>query len=79
MFIVSIDSPNLDKLYGKFPMFEVGPFGFQIMEAEEYANFPDYSLYGVKNEGVTVPYDITVVDVAVRCGSRSSINLADFL
>jgi len=76
--IVSTDPPILDKLYRKFPTFEVGPFWFRITDAEAYASFPDYSLY-ITYEGVTVPFYITILDVPERCGSRCSINLVDFM
>ena len=76
--IARTDSPILDN-YRKFPTFEIGPFRFSITAEEDYASFPDYSVYEITHEGVTVHFYITVVDVSVHCGSRSSINLAEFM
>jgi len=77
--IARSDSPILDKIYRKFPTIEFGPFQFRMGEAEEYASLPDYSLYYITYEGVTVPFFISIVDASVRCGSQSSINLVDFM
>jgi len=73
------DSTILDKFYTKFPTFEFRPFQFRMSEAEEYASFPDISLYDITYEGVTVHFFISIVDAFVRFGSQSSINLVDFM
>jgi len=39
--------------------------------------FPDYSIYDITHEGVTVSFHIIIVDVPVYCGSRSNINLEE--
>ena len=36
-------------------------------------------MYEITHDGVTVPFLITVIDVAVECGSKSNINLAEFM
>jgi len=54
--VAHTDSPILDKLYRRFSIFEVGAFGFRMSEADEYASFPDYSLYDITYEGVTDPF-----------------------
>jgi len=36
-------------------------------------------VYGIRHDVVTVPFYITIVDVSVPCGSRSSIILAEFM
>jgi len=77
--VARIYSPILDNIYRKFPTLEIGPFIFSISTEEDYVVFPDYSVYEITNDGVTVPFYITVVDVSVPCGSRSSINLARFM
>jgi len=77
--IARTDSPILDNIYRKFPNFEIGPFKFHMTTEEDYASLPDYSVYEITHDGVTVPFYITVVDVYVHCGSKSSINLAEFM
>jgi len=64
--IARTDSPILDKLYGTFPTFEVGPFGFRMSEADEYSSLPDYSPYVITYEGVTLPFLISIVDASLR-------------
>ena len=73
------DSPILDNSYRKLPSFEIGPFRFSITTEEDYASFPDYSVYEITHDGVAVPFYITVVDVSVHCGLKSKINLAEFM
>jgi len=77
--IARTDSPILDYIYRKFPNFNIGPFKFHLTAEDEYANFPDYSVYEITHDGVTVPFLITVIDVSVPCGSKSNINLAEFI
>ena len=79
MCIARTNSPILDNIYKKFPTFKIGPFRFRITAEEEYANNPDYSVYLITHDGVTVPFLLAVVDVFVHCGSKSSINLAEFM
>jgi len=52
---------------------------FRLTEWLEYESFPDYSIYDITYEGVTIPFQINIVDVSAHCGSRSSINLAEFI
>ena len=54
--VAHTDSPILDKLYRRFSIFEVGAFGFRMSEADEYASFPDYSLYDITYEGASVRF-----------------------
>jgi len=72
-------SAILDNLYRKLRTFEIGPFEFRLTAWLEYESFPDYSIYEITYECVPVAFHITIVDVSVYCGSRSSINLADFI
>jgi len=74
------DSPILENIYRKFPNFSIGTYKFHLTaEDEEFASYPDYSVYEIRHDGVTVPFLITVIDVAVQCGSKSNINLAEFM
>jgi len=50
------DSPILDNSYRKLPSFEIGPFRFSITTEEDYASFPDYSVYKITHGGVTIPF-----------------------
>jgi len=78
--IARTDSPILENIYRKVPSFTIGPYKFHLnKEDDEYASFPDYSVYEITHDGVTVPFHFTVVDVAVKCGSKSNINLAEFI
>ena len=78
--IARTDSPILEKIYRKFPNFIIGTYKFHLnAEDDEYASFPDYSVYEITHDGVTVPFLITVIDVAVQCRSKSNINLAEFI
>lgn len=73
--IAKTDPAFLDRLFKKWPAFEIGPFQFRLSTEQEYVNFPDYADYDITHEGVTLPFHITFVDVSVHCGSQSSINL----
>jgi len=77
--IARTDSPILENIYRKFPNFTIGPYKFHSTAEDEYASFPDYSLYESTHDGVTVSFLITIIDVAVQCGSKSNINLAEFM
>ena len=77
--IARTDSHILDNIYRKFPNFTIGPYKFHLTAEDEYASFPDYSVYEITYVSVTVPFLITVIDVAVQCGSKSNINLAEFM
>jgi len=79
LYIARTDSPILDNIYRKFPTLEIEPFRFRITAEEEYASFPDYSVYEITHDGVMVHFLLTVVDVPVHCGSNSSINLAELM
>jgi len=77
--IARTDSHILDNIYRKFPTFETGPFRFRITAEDEYTNYPDYSVYEITHDGVTVSFLLAALDVSVHCGSKSSVNLADFM
>jgi len=78
--IARTDSPILENIYRKFPNFTIGPYKFYLnADDDEYASFPDYSVYEITHDGVTEPFLITVIDVAIQCGSKSNINLAEFI
>jgi len=77
--IAKTDPAFLDRLFKKWPAFEIGPFQFRLSTEQEYVNFPDYADYDITHEGVTLPFHITFVDVFMHCGSRFSINLAEFI
>jgi len=50
------DSPILDNLQRKLHKFEIGTFRFRMTAEEEYANFPDLSIYEITHEVVTFPF-----------------------
>ena len=52
---------------------------FHLTAEDEYANYPDYSVYEITHDGVTVPFLLAVVDVSVPCGSKSNIYLAELM
>jgi len=65
--IARTDSPIFENIYPKFPNFTVGPYKFHLnAEDNEYAIFPDYSVYEITHDVVTVPFLITVIDVVVQ-------------
>jgi len=55
------------------------------MEREEYKAFPDSSNYEIKFEDVTIAFSVTIIYVSTfngepeYCGSRSNINLSEFI
>ena len=77
--IARTDSPILDNICKKFPNFDTGPFKFHITPEDEYANYPDYSVYEITHDAGTIPFLLAVVDESVPCGSNSNINLAEFM
>jgi len=79
LHIIRTDSTILDNIYRRVHRFEIGTFRFRLTEWLEYERFPDYSIYDLTHEGVTVPFQITILDVCAQCGSPSSINLAEFI
>jgi len=79
LHIARTDSTILENIYRKVRTFEIGPLEFRLTEWLEYESFPDYSMYDITHEGVMVPFQITIVDVSAYCGSRSSIDLAEFI
>jgi len=52
---------------------------FHLTAEDEYANYPDYSVYEITHDGVMVPFLLAIVDVSVPCGSKSNINLAELM
>ena len=79
LHIARTDSTLLDNIYRKVHSFEIGPFKFRLTEWLEYEHFPDYSIYDITHECVTITVHITTVDVSAYCGYRSNINLAEFI
>ena len=77
--IARTDSPILENIYRKFPNFTIGTYKFHLIAEDEYVSFPDCSAYAITRDDVTVPFQFTVIDVAVQCGSQSNINLAEFM
>jgi len=78
--IARTDPPINDNINRKFPNFNIGTYKFHLKaEDDEFASFPDYSEHEITPDGVTVPFLITVIDVAVQCGSKSNINLVEFM
>jgi len=74
LHVARTDSTILDSIYRKVHSFEIGPFEFRLTEWLEYENFPDYSIYDITHEGVTITVHNTIFDVSVYCGSQSNIN-----
>ena len=79
LYIATTDSAILDNIYRRVRTFEIGTFEFRLTELLEYDNFPDYSIYEIIHEAVTVTVHNTIVDVSVYCGSRSHINFTEFI
>jgi len=75
-----VDYPILDNIYNKVPSFQVGHLTFTLTESERYEEFPDYSVFTITQGEETVRFLIGVVDTdSVTCGSKSNINLLEFL
>jgi len=66
LHIARTDSTILDNIYRKVHSFEIGPFMFRLIEWLEYESFSDYSIYDITHEGMTFPFEITVVDVSAE-------------
>jgi len=63
--IARTDSAILDSIYRKVHSIQIGHFEFSLTEWLEYENFPDYSIYDITHEGVTVTVHINIVDISV--------------
>jgi len=72
-------STILDNVYRKVDTFVIGPFQFHLTEREKYEAFPDVSNYDITFENVTVCFSVPIVNVSPSCGSKSSINLTNFI
>jgi len=80
LYIARVDSPILDNIYNKVPSFQIGPFTFVLTNSERFDDFNDYFMYAITQGEETVQLLIGVVDTAtITCGSKSSINLLEFL
>ena len=77
--IARTNTPILGTIYSKRHTFDIVAFEFRLTEWLEYENIPDYSIYDITHEGMTVTDHFTTVDVPVHCGSHSNINLAEFI
>jgi len=79
MWPARTDSPILVKIYRNFPNLDIGLFKYHIFAEDEYANNPEHSVYDITHDDITVPFLLAVVDVSVLSGSKSTINLAEFI
>ena len=85
LHIARTSSSTLDNFYGKADIFVIGSFQFRIVERQEYKVFAEFSNYEITFEDVTLDYSVTIIDVStfygdsVSCGSRSNINLSEFI
>jgi len=79
LYIARTDSPFIDNIYNNVPSFQVGPFTFALSDSEENEINPDYNVYSLTFGEDTVELLIELVDVTANYGSRSSINLMEFL
>ena len=79
LHIARTPSTIVDNIYRKAHIDVIGPFQFRRTEWLEYEGFPDFSIYDITFQGVTVSFSMTIVDVSTSCGSSSSINLTEFI
>lgn len=79
LYIARTTSNLLDNIYRKAYTFKIGDFQFRLTEWGEYENFSDESIYAITFQDVTVNFSLTIVDVSVSCGSKSSINFTEFI
>ena len=77
--IARTNTSILGTIYSKQHTFEIVAFEFRLTEWLEYENIPDYSIYDITHDGMTVTVHFTTVDVPEHCGSQSNINLAEFI
>ena len=79
LYIARTTSMLMDNIYRKAYAFEICDFQFVRNDWLINENFPDQSIYAITLEDVTVNFSLTVVDVSVPCGSKSSINFTQFV
>jgi len=79
LYIARGYSPILDNIYNKLSSFQIGPFTLARTTSGQYANYRDYSMFANTKWDVTVQFPLGVVDVTTTCGSKSNINLLEFL
>ena len=85
LHIARTSNSIFDNFYRKADTFVIEPFQFRIVERQEYKSFPDYSNYEITFEDVTLAFSVTIIDAStfygepVYCGSRSNINLSEFI
>jgi len=80
LYFARVDSPILENIYNKVPSFQIGTLTFTLTEAERYEYFTDYSVFAITLGEETVRVLIGVADTTSNiCGSKSSINLLEFL
>jgi len=79
LYIARTDSPIVDNIYKNVPSFQVGPFTFALSASQDKDINPDYNVYALIFGEDTVELLIGLVDVTDNCGSRSSINLMEFM
>jgi len=63
----------------KAAKFTVGSFKFQLRSRGAFKRYADYSAYDVSYEGVTLTFLLVLIDTAVDCSPRASLNFVEFI
>ena len=66
-------------LLQKAPEYTILSFDFRFLSNRDNKHFTDYSTYEISYEGVTLTFQLVLVDATMDCGPRSCINFADFV
>ena len=67
----------IDPLSEMSQNFMIGPFQFQLHE--NHVNVPDFKVYNITYENISVLFQIISIDTTTECGPRSCFNFVDLI
>ena len=70
LYFAKSTSAILGPLLRKAREFTIGSFDFRFKPNGVYDHFPDYSTYKISCEGVTLTFQLVLVDATLDCGPR---------
>ena len=79
LYIAKSISAILGPLLTEAAKFTIGSFDFQFRYREAFEHYADYSAYDVSYDGVTLTFLLVLVDTAVDCSPRASLNFVEFI
>jgi len=79
LYVTKGTSTILGPLLKKAAKFTIGSFHFQFSSREAFEHYADYSAYDVTYEGMTLTFLLVLVDTAIDCSPRASLNFVVFI